>query len=92
MAQSFFELLSGCDASEYCVSAMFSLFAVRYSAFPELLHYESHKHRRAVVHNKPDGRWYCCAARHRASQLATKRMLSTTPVRGVMHQVVSNYS
>ena len=92
MARSFPEWLSRCDASEYRVFAIFSLFAIRRSAFPELLHYESHGHGRAVVHNQPDGRRNRCVARHRAIQLATKRMLSTTPVWGVMHQVVSNDS
>ena len=92
MARSSPELLLGCDASEYSVSAIFSVFATRCSAFPELLHYESHKHGRDVVHNQPHGRRNRCAARRRAAQVATKRMLSTTPVWGVMHQLVSNYS
>ena len=92
MARSFPEWLSGCEAREYRVSAIFSVFATRCSAFPELLHYESHKHGRDVVHNQPHGRRNRCAARRRAAQVATKRMLSTTPVWGVMHQLVSNYS
>jgi len=92
MARFFPELLPGCDASEYSVSAIFSVFAIRRSAFHELIHGKSHKHGRDVVHNQKDGRRNRCAARRRAAQVATKRILSTTPVRGVMHQLVSNYS
>ncbi len=92
MAQSFFELLSGYGASEYRVPAIFPVLAVRLNAFPGLLHYESHKYGRAMVHNQPDGRRNRCAARRRAVQVATKRMLSTTPVQGVMYQLVSNNS
>ena len=92
MARSFPEWLSGCEAREYRVSAIVPVLEVRHNAFHELFHGESHKHGRDVVHNQKDGRRNRCAARRRAAQVATKRTLSTTPVRGVMHQLVSNYS
>lgn len=89
MARFFPELRSGCGASEYSVLAISSEIAIRRNALPELIHGESHKHGRAVVHKQPDGRRNRWAARCRTAQVATKRMLSTTPVRGVMHQAVS---
>ena len=81
MARSFPEWLSGCEAREYRVSAIFPVLAVRHNAFHELIHGESHKHGRDVVHNQKDGRRECGAARCRATQRASRRMLSTTPVR-----------
>lgn len=92
MARFFPELRPGCGASECSVLAISSEIAIRRNALPELIHGESHKHGRDVVHNQKDGRRNRCAARHRAIRIATKRMLSTTPVWGVMHQVASNYS
>ena len=89
MARFFPELRSGCGASEYSVLAISSEIAIRRNALPELIHGESHKHGRAVVHKQPDGRRNRWAARCRTAQVATKRMLSTTPVRGVMHHVAA---
>lgn len=92
MARSFFELFSGWDASKN--SALLA-FLERPDPPSRLTRNDcprSHWRGYAVVHNQKDGRRERGAARRRATQRTTKRMLSTTPVRGVMHQLVSKYS